>query len=36
MKIFLDTDGQPALDDAMHRTMKELVAPRVVPGADGR
>lgn len=36
MKTFLDTDGQPTLDNAIHRTMKELVSPRVVSGADGR
>ena len=30
MKVLLETDGQPTLDDAIHRTMKELVAPRTV------
>lgn len=31
MKVFLETDGQPTLDNAIHRTLKDLVAPRTVP-----
>ncbi len=30
MKVFLDTDGQPTLDNAIHRMLQELAAPRVV------
>jgi hypothetical protein len=34
MKVFLDTDGQPTLDNAIHRMLQELAAPRVVPTTD--
>jgi hypothetical protein len=30
MKVFLETDGQPTLDNAIHRAMNELVAPRTL------
>ena len=30
MKVFLETDGQVALDDAIHKTLEALAAPRIV------
>lgn len=30
MQVFLDTDGPAALEEAMHDTLRELAAPRVV------
>jgi len=30
MKVFLTTDGRPALDEAIHDTLRELAAPRIV------
>jgi len=32
MQVLLETDGQPTLDNAIHRTMNEMVAPRTVFG----
>jgi hypothetical protein len=28
--VFLETDGQATLDNAMHRMLRDLVEPRVV------
>ena len=30
MKVFLETDGQAALDEAIHKTLEALAAPRIV------
>ena len=30
MKVFLETDGQPTLDAAIHRMLRDLVEPSVV------